>query len=125
MEDIQIQVDAVYYSGRKIQLRQTFSVTLKGSYRITILTLGGNPVALENVGGTWQFPVNGSSVTGARKIYIPVETKDGIYTITFTVKALDPQATALTGSNVCLTLTKSATVTVKGDMYSDDFTGSS
>ena len=47
MEDIQIQVDAVYYSGRKIQLRQTFSVTLTDSYRITILTLGGNPVALD------------------------------------------------------------------------------
>lgn len=47
MEDIQIQVDAVYYSGRKIQLRQTFSVTLTGSYRITILTLGGNPVTLD------------------------------------------------------------------------------
>ena len=47
MEDIQIQVDAVYYSGRKIQLRQTFSVTLTGIYRITILTLGGNPVALD------------------------------------------------------------------------------
>jgi hypothetical protein len=47
MEDIQIQVDAVYYSGRKIQLRQTFNVTLTGSYRITILTLGGNPVALD------------------------------------------------------------------------------
>lgn len=47
MEDIQVQVDAVYYSGRKIQLRQTFSVTLTGSYRITILTLGGNPVALD------------------------------------------------------------------------------
>jgi hypothetical protein len=47
MEDIQIQVDAVYYSGRKIQLRQTFSVTLTGNYRITILMLGGNPVALD------------------------------------------------------------------------------
>lgn len=47
MEDIQIQVDAVYYSGRKIQLRQTFSVILTGSYRITILTLGGNPVTLD------------------------------------------------------------------------------
>ena len=47
MEDIQIQVDAVYYSGRKIQLRQTFSVILTVSYRITILTLGGNPVALD------------------------------------------------------------------------------
>jgi len=47
MEDIQIQVNAVYYSDRKIQLRQTFSVTLTGSYRITILTLGGNPIALD------------------------------------------------------------------------------
>ena len=62
---------------------------------------------------------------GARKIYIPVETKDGTYTITFTVRALDPQATALTGSNVYLTSTKSTTITVKGDMYSDDFTGNS
>jgi hypothetical protein len=28
MEDIDVQVDAVYFSGRKIQLRQSFSVTL-------------------------------------------------------------------------------------------------
>lgn len=47
LENVNVQVDAVYYSGRKIQLRQTFSVTLTGSYRITILTLGGNPVALD------------------------------------------------------------------------------
>jgi hypothetical protein len=47
LEHVNVQVDAVYYSGRKIQLRQTFSVTLTGSYRITILTLGGNPVALD------------------------------------------------------------------------------
>lgn len=47
LESVNVQVDAVYYSGRKIQLRQTFSVTLTGSYRITILTLGGNPVALD------------------------------------------------------------------------------
>jgi len=47
MEDINVQVDAVYYSGNKIQLRQTFNVTLRGSYRITILTLGGNPIALD------------------------------------------------------------------------------
>lgn len=46
-EDIQIQVDAVYFSGKKIQLRQTFSVTLTGSYRITILTLGANPVTVD------------------------------------------------------------------------------
>lgn len=47
MEDINIQVDAVYYSGRKIQLRQTFSVTLTGSYRITILTLGESPITVD------------------------------------------------------------------------------
>ncbi len=47
MEDIDIQVDAVYYSGNKIQLRQTFSVTLTGSYRITILTLGENPITVD------------------------------------------------------------------------------
>jgi len=47
MEDINVQVDAVYYSGNKIQLRQTFTVTLRGSYRIAILTLGGSPVSLD------------------------------------------------------------------------------
>jgi len=47
MEDINVQVDAVYYSGRKIQLRQTFSVTLTGSYRITILTLGESPITVD------------------------------------------------------------------------------
>lgn len=95
--------------------------TVTASYNFT----GAKTIALENVGGTWQFPVNSSSVTGARKIYIPVETKDGTYTITFTVKALDPQATALTGSNVYLTSTKTATIIVKGSMFEDDFTGNS
>ncbi len=95
--------------------------TVTASYNFT----SAKTVSLEYVNGTWQFPVNSSSATGARKIYIPVETRDGTYTITFTVKALDPQATALTGSNVYLTSTKSVTVTVKGDMYSDDFTGNS
>ncbi|NCC69100.1 MAG: DUF4320 family protein [Clostridia bacterium] len=46
LEDINVQVDAVYYSGRKIQLRQPFSVTLTASYRITVLTLGENPVVI-------------------------------------------------------------------------------
>ncbi len=108
---VRLPVTASYVSG----------TTVTANYNFT----SAKSVSLENVGGTWQFPVNGSSVTGARKIYIPVETKDGTYTITFTVKALDPQATALTGSNIYLTSTKSATVTVKGDMYSDDFTGNS
>jgi hypothetical protein len=47
MEDIDVQVDAVYYSGNKIQLRQAFSVTLTSSYRITILTLGNNPITVD------------------------------------------------------------------------------
>lgn len=96
-------------------------VTVTASYNFT----SAKTVSLENVGGAWQFPVNGTSVTGARKIYIPVETPDGTYTITFHIKALDPQATALTGSNVYLTATKSVTLTIKGSMYEDDFTGNS
>lgn len=47
MEGIGVQVDAVYYSGRKIQLRQTFNVTLTSSYRITILELGENPISVD------------------------------------------------------------------------------
>ncbi len=46
MKDIDVQVDAAYFSGRKIQLRQTFSVTLTASYRITILELGKNPIVM-------------------------------------------------------------------------------
>ena len=108
---VSLPVTASYVSG----------TTVTVSYNFT----SAKTVSLENVGGVWQFPVSGSSVTGARKIYIPVETKDGTYTITFTVKALDPQATALTGSNVYLTSTKSVTVTIRGSMYEDDFTGNS
>jgi len=46
LEDIDVQVDAAYFSGRKIQLRQTFSVTLTSSYKITILELGENPIVM-------------------------------------------------------------------------------
>lgn len=46
LEDIDVQVDAAYFSGRKIQLRQTFSVTLTASYKITILKLGANPIVM-------------------------------------------------------------------------------
>ena len=46
LEDIDVQVDAAYFSGRKIQLRQTFSVTLTASYKITILELGENPIVM-------------------------------------------------------------------------------
>lgn len=99
----------------------TSGAAVTASYNFTSF----KTVSLENVGGTWQFPVNSSSITGARKIYIPVETKDGTYTITFIVKALDPQATALTGYNVYLTAKKSVTITIDGSMYDDDATGNS
>jgi len=108
---VSLPVTASYVSG----------TTVTASYNFT----SAKTVSLENVGGTWQFPVNTSSATSARKIYIPVETKDGTYTITFTVKALDPQATALTGSNVYLTSTKSVTLSIKGSMFEDDATGDS
>lgn len=95
--------------------------TVTASYNFT----GAKMVVLENVGGTWQFPMNSSSIVKARKIYIPVETKDKAYTITFTIKSLDPQATELTGTPTYLTATKSAVITIKGSMYEDDATGSS
>jgi hypothetical protein len=46
LEDIDVRVDATYFSGKKIQLRQTFSVTLTTSYKITILELGENPIVM-------------------------------------------------------------------------------
>ena len=47
LEDIGVQVDTVYYSGKKIQLRQTFNVTLTSSYRITILEFGETPITVD------------------------------------------------------------------------------
>lgn len=46
MDNTDVQVDTEYFSGNKIQLRQTFSVTLTGSYRITVLQFGGSPIEL-------------------------------------------------------------------------------
>lgn len=108
---VSLPVTASYVSG----------TTVTASYNFT----SSKTISLEDVGGTWQFPVNSASVTGARKVYIPVETKDGTYTITFNIKALDPQATALTGSNVYLTSTKNVTLAIDGSMYQDDATGDS
>lgn len=44
LDSIDIQVDTVYFSGNKIQLRQTFSTTLTANYKITVFQLGANPV---------------------------------------------------------------------------------
>ena len=99
---VNLPVTASYVSG----------TTVTASYNFT----SAKSVSLESVGGTWQFPINSSSATGARKIYIPVDTSDGTYTITFNIRALDPQATAITGSNVYLTDTKTVTITIDGSM---------
>ena len=68
--------------------------------------------------GTFEYPVNAESPLGKRCIYIPVETADGTYTLTFTV-------TAKNAAGEVLSDTQTATVVVKGNMYEDDFTGDS
>ena len=68
--------------------------------------------------GTFEYPVNAESPLGKRCIYIPVETADGTYTLTFTVTAKNAAGEALSD-------TQTATVVVKGNMYEDDFTGDS
>ena len=46
LEDESIQVDAVYYSGNEIQLRQTFNVTLTASYNIPVIEIGAKPIVM-------------------------------------------------------------------------------
>ncbi len=46
LEDLGAKVDAAYYSGTEIQLRQTFTVTLTASYKITIIEIGLKPIVL-------------------------------------------------------------------------------
>jgi hypothetical protein len=72
----------------------------------------------ETTSGRFEFPVNASSPTGARCVYIPVATADGTYTLTYTM-------TAKNAADETLTKTSSTTLTVKGSMYEDDFTGDS
>ena len=82
---------------------------------------GKQTVILEKVGDKWVFPKDTSSTTKARKIYVPIDTPDGDYTITYSVTAKDkggntvtPEAAA--GAN-------SYTIRIKGNMHEDDFTG--
>ena len=78
---------------------------------------GAKQVTLTEVSsGSYALPVNPDSLTGARCLYIPVGTKDGKYTLTLTLSGLDADGKAISASS-------SATVTVKGSMYEDDFTG--
>ncbi|MEG1492131.1 MAG: hypothetical protein RR394_07745, partial [Oscillospiraceae bacterium] len=73
---------------------------------------------VETSSGNFSFPINPKSTTAGRCVYIPVETKDGKYTITFTVTGTD-------AAGKTLTATSTNTITIKGNMYEDDFTGES
>ena len=80
---------------------------------------GTKTIVLEETSkGTFEYPVNAESPLNKRCVYIPVETADGTYTLTFTV-------TAKNAAGELLTDTQTGTVVVKGNMYEDDFTGDS
>ena len=80
---------------------------------------GAKTIVMEETSkGTFEYPVNAESPLGKRCIYIPVETADGTYTLTFTVTAKNAAGEALSD-------TQTATGVVKGNMYEDDFTGDS
>ena len=66
--------------------------------------------------GRFEFTKNSASPSKYRCVYIPVDTKDKTYTVTFTITGTNADGTAISAS-------KTATITVKGDMYQDDFTG--
>jgi len=68
--------------------------------------------------GVFQYPVNAQSPLGKRCVYIPVETADGEYMLTFTL-------TAKNAAGEELKEVQTAKVKVKGSMYEDDFTGDS
>jgi hypothetical protein len=69
---------------------------------------GEKSIALaETANGVFQFPVNAQSTQNHRCVYIPVDTQDGAYTITFTITATDAAGNTLTD-------TKTNTLTIQG-----------
>ena len=46
LSDLDINVNASYFSGRKIQLRDSFSVELTATYKISIFRFGDTPLYL-------------------------------------------------------------------------------
>lgn len=72
----------------------------------------------ETAPGVFQYPVNAQSPLSKRCVYIPVATADGTYTLTFTISGKNAAGEVLMD-------TQTAAVTVKGNMYEDDFTGDS
>ena len=66
--------------------------------------------------GKWHFPMTTGRANNTRNIYIPVNAKDGRYTITYNSVLTDEDGNSVTN-------TWTSTVVVKGTMYEDDFTG--
>jgi hypothetical protein len=79
---------------------------------------GAKTLNLIQSGSKYVLPANSTSPTGARVVYIPVETQDGTYTLNVTVTAKKVNGETLTDF-------ASSTVTVRGNMYEDDFTSDS
>lgn len=73
-------------------------------------------VTLQQVDGKWQFPVNKTSVTSARKIYVDKATPDSTYDVEFTAIGYDE-----TGAEV-IRDTFTGKIRVNGDMFQDDYT---
>ncbi len=113
--------------GRSIKsgygIEVTAPVTAQGVTDIRVVLTydfggGTRTVTMAKSGSSYILPVNSASPTGARVIYIPVETADATYTLTVTV-------TAKNAAGQTVTDTATSTVTVLGSMYEDDFTGDS
>ena len=47
LEELNISVAASYFRGRKIQLRDEFTVQLRAVHRINIFMMGGSPVSID------------------------------------------------------------------------------
>jgi hypothetical protein len=92
---------------------------VKRATKATVYFLGkAYPMEVESVSGNkakFYMPKNPSSVSLARKIYIPVDTPDGTYDITIKVEGADSP-----GGDLCTTIHKQ--IAVKGSMFEDDVT---
>lgn len=92
---------------------------VKGATKATVYFLGkAYPMEIESINSDkvkFYLPNNPNSVTGARKIYIPVNTPDGTYDISIKIEGADSP-----GGELCMTIYKQ--ITVKGSMYEDDYT---
>ncbi len=98
-----IQSDYADVENVKVTASYNFG---KGTKTITLQEVNDNK---------FEFPVNSSSPTSQRCVYIPVETKDNSYAVTFTI-------TGTNAAGQAVTATKTATITIKGNMHEDDFT---